>query len=292
MLILTFFTAFLPLVTLFVGAVNPDALEGLPGQIIQKFRDNRDQETIDLLNELQGTFEWANSQPEWAEFAFPIDQIIPVPMIGNVNLHIESLSFTQFDATKDNGAPIVERTAYGFRLGNFNIGVELAGIEITTSGFFASTHTGKLSIELQDCYLEIEMIEGQSVPRVTGTIGFSQYTFKSPSIMTELLLTPVLLLSESIMNETIEDAFAYYMTQFWLPVDMEFYIAVAADAFMESERSTEGLILLDEGEEQEGEEVELSAIDEDSYVELEEPIIAKAAVSHRANGMRFRYLRD
>jgi hypothetical protein len=110
--------------------------------------------------------------------------------------------------------------------------------------------------------------------------------------MTELMLTPVLLLSESIMNETIEGAFEYYMTQFWLPVDMEFYIAVAADAFMESERSTEGLVLLDEDEEQEVEEVELSAIDEDSYVGLEEPVIAKAAISHDVNGMRFRYLRD
>lgn len=224
------------------AVVGPDALEGLPGQIINKFRENRYAQTIDLLEELQGSYEWANTQPEWSEFSFPVDQTVPVPMIGDVHLHVQSMAFTQFDASRERGAPIVQRTDYGYRLGLFNIGVQLDGIEITTSGFFSSSHKGTLKIDLEGCFLDIELLNGQLIPRVTGKIGTSQYSFSSPSIMTELLLTPCLMISEGIMNETIETAFAYYLTQFWLPVDMEFYIAVAADAFLEEEDSATGAV--------------------------------------------------
>jgi len=261
-------------------AAGPDAMEGLPGQIIQKFRDHKNEESIDLLEELQGTYEWVNEQPEWGEFSFPLDQIIPVPMVGDVRLHIDGLRFTQFEAVRDaqSGAAVVERTSYGYRLGLFNIGVELSGIELTTTGFFASSHTGTLNIDLQDCYLDIEMVRGQAVPRVTGKIQYSSYSFQSPSIMTQLLLGPVLMLSESVMNETIEEAFAWYMTQFWLPIDMEFYVAVAADAFTESESSTvglpkeqqvngDGLVQLDDGLDDIEEYVELEA---DLHLEMQD----------------------
>lgn len=277
-MILSLLTLLAAGLTVALQAAGPDALEGLPGQIIQRFRDQRQDQSIDLLEELQGTYEWVNEQPEWADFSFPVDQVIPVPMIGDVRLHIDALTFTQFEAARDaDDTPIVARTDYGYRLGLFNIGVELSGIQIATTGFFASTHTGTLNIDLQDCYLDIEIIEGQAIPRVTGHIGVSNYSFRSPSIMTEILLGPILLLSESIMNETIEEAFAYYMTQFWLPIDMEFYISVAADAFADSEASTDGLE--DEGE------VQLQPIDDQ-----DEPV-EKAQITP-INGMRFRYCRS
>lgn len=224
------------------GEAKQPGLEGLPGAIVQKLRDHRHEQTVDLLEELQGTFEWANSQPEWAEFSFPVDQTLPgLPLIGDIQLHIESLRFHKFDASKDEQeSPIVERTSKGYRLGLFNIALDLEGIEVTTFGFLGSTHRGMMSLELNDCYLEIEMVEGQEVPNVIGKIGSAAYSFESPNFMTQMMLSPLLLLAESMISGTIESAFAYYLTQFWLPVDMEFYISIAAEAYLDSEDSTVG----------------------------------------------------
>lgn len=230
------------------GEAKQPGLDGLPGAIVNKLRENRDAQTVDLLQELQGTYEWANSQPEWSEFSFPLDQTLPeMPLIGDIKLHIESLRFRQFDATKDDfGSPIVERTEYGYRLGLFNIALDLEGIEVTTFGFLGSTHKGVMSLELNDCYLEIEQVEGQLVPNVMAKIGAASYAFDSPNFMTQMMLSPLLLLAESMISQTIEAAFAYYMTQFWLPVDMEFYISVAADAYLETDGSTVGALEDDE----------------------------------------------
>ncbi len=213
-------------------AINYDFLEGLPGQIVNKLRDNRESEKVDLLEELQQTYIWANEQSGWSEFSFPVQQSLQLPMIGDVALYIDRLNFGVFEAVKDGDLQIVERTNLGYRIGLFNIEAELAGIEISTFGFFSSTHSGNLTMKLDDCFIEIVLIEGQSVPDVYSKIGHSRFSFKSHSVMTELMMSPLLMLSQETMVGTIESVFSYYMTQFWLPIDMEFYIAVAADALL------------------------------------------------------------
>lgn len=209
-----------------------DLVEGLPTLIIGKLRDNKDSVFIDLQPELQASYDWAKTQPGFEDLGFPLEQSVPgLPVVGDLAIRVEDLVIRRFDAFKeDDTIPVVERTDYGYHMGLFNIGIDLVGMTLRTGGFFGGLHKGCLSIDFEDCWVEVEKVEGELLPRITAKVENPSFTFSSPSMLTEIMMKPALMLAESYIVEAIEEAFSAALRFFWLPVNCDAYIAAAADA--------------------------------------------------------------
>jgi hypothetical protein len=137
----------------------------------------------------------------------------------------------RFDAFKEDGdTPIVEKTDYGYRMGLFNIGLDFTGVVLKTGGFFGGVHEGTLTLDIEDCWVEVECFADAPLPRIIAKVENAAYDFHSPSMLTEIMMKPALLLAESFITDAIEKGFAAALLYFWIPVNCEAYIAAAADA--------------------------------------------------------------
>lgn len=207
-------------------------LPGLPTQIIGRLREQRDSVFVDLRAELQASYDWAKTQPGWADLGFPLDQTVPgLPVVGDLAIHVQDMLIRRFDAFKEDGeTPIVEKTEYGYRMGLFNIGLDFTGVVLKTGGFFGGVHEGTLTLDIEECWVEVECFADSPLPRIIAKVENAAYDFHSPSMLTEIMMKPALLLAESFITEAIEKGFAAALLYFWIPVNCEAYIAAAADA--------------------------------------------------------------
>lgn len=242
-----------------------DLVEGLPTQIIDKLRRYRNRDYIDLSPELQSSYNWAKTQPGFDELGFPLDETFPgLPIVGDLSIHVEDLLIRKFDAFKENGAvPIVERTGYGYRMGVFNIGLDLTGMVLKTGGFFGGRHEGALSVDLEECWVEVELFDGEALPRITAKVENPSLSFKSPSALTEIMMKPALALAESYIVSAIEDAFGTALRYFWISVNCEAYISAAADALASEKGSQEDYSAIFAGIQ---EDLEMDWIDDDRVI--------------------------